>query len=90
MDRSAIYSITRSVIRAAVLSSPTTSPVKSSDLRIFFHANESAKFDYGAIEKWPFFHTSEDDPDVELVELPWAPGTLGAPTRIEELNRPSH
>ena len=67
-----IYSLFRSIIRAAILSTPTTSPVKSEDLGQLFHEEDAqSSFDFGAMKKWRDLFTTEDDPDVELIELPW-------------------
>ena len=59
----------RSIIRAAVLSSPTTSPVKKELTAGMFSGVEGDKLDYGVLSLWDKIFTTEDDPDAELIEM---------------------
>jgi hypothetical protein len=67
--RETIYSFFRAIIRTAILTSPTTSPIKATDPQPQF-PSQHPKLDFGMIEQWDKAFTTEDDPDVELVELP--------------------
>ena len=65
----------RTIIRAAILSTPTTSPVKGDNFTENFSGASHSKLDFGTTSKWQDAFTTEDDPDVELVEMPpWRGG----------------
>ena len=69
-DRQRIYSTFRSIIRAAMLSTPTTSPIKSDTIATMFKGGSEHHNDYGTTAKWgEFFETSQDDPNVDILGM---------------------
>lgn len=74
-EKKRIYSIFRSIIRAAILTSPTTSPVKPECLGEHFQRVDHPKLDFGARSIWQDLFTLEgDDPEAEIVEISSASG----------------
>lgn len=69
--RPMVYSLIRTTIRAALLSSPTTSPVKGEVTKSMFHAESSSQYDFGAGAQldqiFCYEDESEDESEVELV-----------------------
>lgn len=66
-----MYSIFLSIIRAAILTSQTTSAVgKRQELgvELIAHANHR-KLDFGALSPWQNIFITEDGPEVEYVEM---------------------
>ena len=72
IQRKLIYSIFRSIIRVAVLTSPTTSPVKWKEIGEHFQCVDHPKLDF-----WRDIFITEDDSDVEIIEFPTASGAGG-------------
>lgn len=73
-ERQRIYSIFRSIIRA-ILTTPTTSPVKPKYLGEHFQRADHPKLDFGARSLWQNLFTIEgDDPEAEIIEIPSASG----------------
>jgi hypothetical protein len=66
-----------------MLSSPTTSPVKGSELRANFQ-QEHTKFDFGTMANWKELFTTADDPNFEFVDLP-SPGKYRRLLRSQSL-----
>ena len=58
--RKYLYSIFRSIIRAAILNSPVDN----------FERVDNPKLDFGALSLWQDIFTTEDDLVVEVVEIP--------------------
>ena len=74
-EKKRIYSIFRSIIRAAILSSPTTSPINLEYLGEHFQRVDHPKLDFGARSLWQDLFTLEgDDPEAEIIEIPSANG----------------
>ena len=71
-QRKHIYSIFRSIIRAAILTSPTTSSVKRKEIGEHFQCVDHPKLDFGALSLWRDLFITEDDSDVEFIEFPRA------------------
>ena len=72
-ERQRIYSIFRSIIRAAILTIPTTSPAKPEYLGEHFQRVNHPKLDFGARSLWQNLFTIEgDDPEAEIIEIPSA------------------
>lgn len=70
-----IYSIFRSIIRAAILTTLTTSPVKPKYLGEHFQRADHPKLDSGARSLWQNLFTIEgDDPEAEIIGIPSASG----------------
>lgn len=69
-ERPLIYSIFRMIIRAAILSSPTTSPIKSEEFAERFR-DERARFDFGVSlqwrEKFEILEIDENDLNYEII-----------------------
>ena len=62
-----MHSTFRSVICAAILSSP-----KRDDITRLFYNNKHPILDFGAMAKWNGISTTTaDDADVEAMKLPW-------------------
>lgn len=74
-ERQHIYSIFRSILRAAILTTPTTSPVKPEYLGEHFQYVNHPKLDFGARSLWQNLFTIEgDNPEVEIIEIPTLAG----------------
>lgn len=58
-QRKYIYSIFRSIIRAAILTTPTTSPVKGKELGGNFQRANNPKLDFGSLSLWQDLFTPE-------------------------------
>jgi hypothetical protein len=69
-ERPLIYSIFRMIIRAAILSSPTTSPIKSEEFAERFRDGR-ARFDFGVSSQWreniEILEIDENDPNYEII-----------------------
>lgn len=68
-QRKHIYTIFRAIVRAAILSSPVTSPSKRTDVVERFQTPCHSKFDFGAVAEWEEMFKPEGDSEVELVEI---------------------
>lgn len=65
----------RSIMRAAILTTRTTSPVKPECLGEHFQRVDHPKPDFGARSLWQDLFTLEgDDPEAEIIEIPSASG----------------
>ena len=67
--RKLIYLMFRSIIRAAILTTPTISPVKRKVIEEHFQCVDHPKLDFGALSLWENIFITEDDSDVEFVEF---------------------
>lgn len=70
-QRKAIYSTLRAITRAAVISSPTTSPLKG-DLQEQFaemFTTSDKHLDFQAVSSWDDIFVWEDDPDIEILDM---------------------
>lgn len=57
------------IFRAAILSSPTSSPIEGDQLIITSYSSSHPKFEFGTSSKFQqLFITDDDDPDFEIVE----------------------
>lgn len=61
-----IYSLFRSIIRAAILSSPSTSPVKGNQFASNFSGKHDSEYDFATRNRWEKVFVDEDDSDYEI------------------------
>ena len=68
-ERKLIYSLFRSIIRAAILTTPTTSPIKRKELEEHFQRVDHPKLDFGALSLWQDLFITEDYSDADIIEM---------------------
>ena len=76
--RKLIYSLFRSTIRAAILTTSNTLPVKREVIGEHFQCVDHPKIDFGALSLWENIFITEDDSDVDFIEFPRPSGAAKA------------